>query len=985
MMTGKRIRTVFTLTAAIVAMLGLAATSVHAEVIYSEIFDGDGTVALDGLAPTEGEGTWASSPLLNNDGTKPDPGHCNAFLPFTPEAGKLYRLSVTFDTVAGDNDWFALAFTENNDATGQFHIVNPPAPWMFNRAIGESYTGSVGTDDLVVVPTADGPIDFMMELDTTSTLWTVEWFVDGVSVRSMTYATNPTINFVGLGLYNQTTGSVDNFLLEIPVPNLASSPSPADGQADVLRDFDLSWTPGIFAAAHNLYVGESFEDVNTATVPTDFGLDVNSLDPGRMDFGQTIFWRVDEVNGTPDKTVFKGDVWSFEVEPYSIQIAGSEIMVTASSASNESSLPEKTLDGSGLGEDGTHAIQTETMWFTAMGDMTPWIQYEFDGVKKLDTMKVWNSNSSAEGFIGYGVQAVLIEYSLDGETWDLFEDVNEFSRAPGLPTYNQYDEIALGGVAAKRVRLTIQSNFGGFMQAYSLSEVQFFMIPAAARTPVPESGSTGVLPDAVVSWRAGREASQSTVTLSTDPNEVADGLAASVTSNTNSLDLGSFDLQLGQTYYWRVDEVNEAEATSVWAGPVWSFSTVAALVVDDFEGYNNDSPDRPFQAWLDGYGYSADEFFPAGYGGNGTGSGIGHDIWTVASPHYDGLIMETGITLPGSGQSMPFYYSNSGAVASETQRSFTTPLDWTIGGVQTLSIAFHGTAGNTGQLYAKINNTKIVYDQDPADIANGAWLVWQIDLSSINGLDNVTQLSIGVDGGGVTGMIYIDDIGLYAEASELITPVAPGTENLVAYYPFDGDILDAAGSHDGTINNGIPAFGPGVQGQGIEFIGNQDVIVAYADDLALNSFTISTWVNVSDFDGNRGILGTRYNGENTFDLKIDANRIHADVGDGTAWLSTAVDLSTPLQTDSWYHIAYVIDEANSAARIYLNGALAETITINGTPLFMKPDQALHIGNSYGVVEYMVGTLDEVSIYKGVLSAAEVASLAGRTMPIYKAF
>ena len=49
----------------------------------------------------------------------------------------------------------------------------------------------------------------------------------------------------------------------------------------------------------------------------------------------------------------------------------------------------------------------------AMGDMTPWIQYEFDAVKKLDTMKVWNSNSSAEGFIGYGVKGVLIEYSKD--------------------------------------------------------------------------------------------------------------------------------------------------------------------------------------------------------------------------------------------------------------------------------------------------------------------------------------------------------------------------------------------------------------------------------------------------------------------------------------------------------------------------------------------------------------------------------------------
>jgi hypothetical protein len=516
--------------------------------------------------------------------------------------------------------------------------------------------------------------------------------------------------------------------------------------------------------------------------------------------------------------------------------------------------------------------------------------------------------------------------------------------------------------------------------AYGLSEVQFSMIPTAARSPKPVSGSVDVLPNAVVTWRAGRDAAQHTIYVGPDQSTVADGTAPSVTSSTNSLDLSPLDLELSQTYYWRVDEVNEAEAVSVWAGPVWSFSTVAALTVDDFERYNNDSPTRPFQTWHDGFGYSADEYFPEGYGGNGTGSGVGHDIWSLSSPHYNGDLMETGLVYGGS-QSMPVYYDGAGSQVDLTLDG----QDWTQSGLQTLSIAFHGTPGNTGQLYAKINNTKILYDLDPADIASGSWLVWLIDLSSVSGLNNVTALSIGIDGAGAAGVIYLDDIKLYAEAAEVITPVAPGTENRVAHYAFDGDLLDTAGSHDGTINAGDPVFVDGVQGQGIEFIGNQDVIVAYADDLSLNSYSISTWVNVSDIGGNRGIMGTRYNGDTTFDLKVDANRIHGDVGSGTAWLSTAGDYSTTLSIDTWYHIGYVVDEAGGAIRIYLNGALAETIAISGTPLFIKAGQELHIGNSYGTVEYMYGTLDEVAIYNGVLSAAEVASLAGRTMPIYEPF
>ena len=760
----------------------------------------------------------------------------------------------------------------------------------------------------------------------------------------------------------------------------ASALLPENEATDVLRDADLAWTPGDFAVTHNVYVGDSFEAVDTATVPTAADLDVTSFDPGRMNFGETVFWRVDEVHGAPDKTVFKGDVWSFEVEPYSILIPGSTIAVTASSASNEFSTADKTIDGSGLDASGTHAMSAETMWFTTAVDLDPWIQYEFDDVKKLDVMKVWNSNGAAESAIGWGVRDVQIEYSVDGESWDVLEGATQFSRAPGSPAYNQYDQIDFKGAAAKYVRLDIQSNWGGILMSYGLSEVQFNMIPAAARSPEPVSGSVDVLPDAMVSWRAGREAAQHTIYVGADPDAVTDGTAPSVTSSTNSLDLASLDLELGQTYYWRVDEVNETEAVSVWAGPVWSFATVPALIVDDFESYGNDSPNRPFQTWHDGFGYSADEFFTVGYGGNGTGSGAGHDIWSLASPHYNGDLMETGLVYGGS-QSMPVTYDGAGSQVDLTLAS----QDWTQSGLQTLSIAFHGMPGNTGQLYAKINNTKIPYDQDPADIANGSWLVWLIDLSSVSGLNNVTSLSIGVDGAGAAGTIYLDEIKLYAEAGGLITPTAPGTDNLVAHYAFNGDLLDGAGSHHGTINAGDPVFVDGVQGQGIEFIGNQDVIVAYADDLSLNSFTVSTWVNVSDIGGNRGIMGTRYNGDTTFDLKVDANRIHGDVGTGTAWLSTAADYSTTLSTGVWYHIGYVVDEASSAVRIYLNGVLAETIAINGTPLFMKAGQELHIGNSYGVVEYMYGTLDEVSIYNSVLSAAEVASLAGRTMPIYEPF
>ncbi|NQV31680.1 MAG: hypothetical protein HQ515_03250, partial [Phycisphaeraceae bacterium] len=165
--------------------------------------------------------------------------------------------------------------------------------------------------------------------------------------------------------------------------NGARNPDPADGTADVLRHTDLGWISGESAATHDIYLGSTFDDVNDAsrTQPGDFlvsqAQDANSYDTGSLAFGQTYFWRVDEVNGMPDNTVFKGDVWSFEVEPYSIPLSGSTIAVTASSSSNEFSKPDNTIDGSGLDANDRHATGPETMWFTEAVDLDPWIQYEF--------------------------------------------------------------------------------------------------------------------------------------------------------------------------------------------------------------------------------------------------------------------------------------------------------------------------------------------------------------------------------------------------------------------------------------------------------------------------------------------------------------------------------------------------------------------------------------------------------------------------------
>ncbi len=177
---------------------------------------------------------------------------------------------------------------------------------------------------------------------------------------------------------------------------IALNPLPEDEESDAPFKGTLSWEAGRFAVAHDVYFGASFADVNEATVPDSGGQTDTAFDPGRLDFGQTYYWRVDEVNAAPDSTVFKGAVWSFTVEPISIPIEG--ITATASSSFGASG-PEKTIDGSGLTGD-LHGANANDMWIS--GAIPATLDYAFDKAYKLHELWIWNSNQLIEAFVVFG-------------------------------------------------------------------------------------------------------------------------------------------------------------------------------------------------------------------------------------------------------------------------------------------------------------------------------------------------------------------------------------------------------------------------------------------------------------------------------------------------------------------------------------------------------------------------------------------------------
>ncbi|HUS73131.1 MAG TPA: LamG-like jellyroll fold domain-containing protein [Sedimentisphaerales bacterium] len=767
----------------------------------------------------------------------------------------------------------------------------------------------------------------------------------------------------------------------------ASALTPQNGATDVSREVVLSWTQGAYAAptnGHKVYFGESFDDVNDATGGA--AQTAASHAPAqRLDLGTTYYWRVDEVNALPTSHIeFKGEVWSFTTEPVAYPIE--DVNATASSALLDMG-PENTVNGSGLDADDLHSAEQTDMWMSSSEPNGAWIEYEFNKVYKLHEMWVWNSNQMTEPTVGFGIKEATIEYSVDGTNWAILGTTHEFAQAPGVAGYACNTVVDLSGVVAKYVKITANSNWGGFVPQYSLSEVRFFSIPVFAREPSPNSGATDVAVDVTLGFRAGREAAKHDVYLSTDEQAVIDGTALVSTVTETSY---STSLDVDSTYYWRVDEVNDAETPTTWQGNFWNLSTPEFLVVEDFEGYNDLNPDDPgsnriFNTWIDGYDNPAVNGSIVGYA--------------------DAPFAEQSI-VSGGKQSMPFFYDNSVAAYSEATANIAdlqVGQDWTKHGIKALTLRFSGDPNNAVQpMYVKLNGSKVTYDGDAENIRRTVWQMWYIDLASLGvSLSNVTELSIGFERSGAVGgqgVVYFDGIRLYSRDRQLITPVEPGTANLVGHWMFDEGSGTTAADSSGNNNHGTITGAEWVAGQvggALKFNGAEYVEVPPAAWSSVEKqVTIAFWV-YGDPDAQPqacSCFGAYQDPavENSrvahCHLPWSNGNVYFDTGgtaDGYDRISKA---ATPAEyKGSWQHWTFTKDADTGEQSIYLNGVLWHSGS--GLTRTMTGVTAFTIGsNSMGAENFnYAGLMDDFRLYDRALSEGEIAWLGGVTKPFDKPF
>jgi hypothetical protein len=487
--------------------------------------------------------------------------------------------------------------------------------------------------------------------------------------------------------------------------SLASRPVPEDGALHPDTWVSLVWKPGDFALSHDVYFGDNFDDVNDGTGDTFRGNQASAnYIAGFPGFA------------FPDGLV-PGTTYYWRIDEVN------------------------DLD--------PNSPWKGNVWSFKVPPKTAYYPNPADGAESIDT------GVTLRWTAGFGSKLHTVYFG------DNFDDVN--NATGGLPqgttTYTP-GTLKLAKTYYWRVdEFDIIATYKG--------DVWSFTTEGAVGNPNPANGAVDVKQTQIITWSPSVFAASHQLYFGTDKDVVKNADTGSPEyKGTRDLGAESYDpgkLELGATYYWRIDEVNSANPDSPWPGILWSFTTAGFLVVDDFEDYDS-GDNQIWYSWKDGLGYAAHGNEPA-YPGNGTGSAVGDE--NTASYTEETIVH-------GGNQSMPFWYDNSILRYSEVQKTLTYPRDWTENGINTLTIWFHGDPANAVEtLYVAINGSAIVTHDNPNATQIDTWTQWTIDLQGFAdqgvNLANVNTIAIGfgdkknpVAGG--SGMMYFDDICLYRPA-----------------------------------------------------------------------------------------------------------------------------------------------------------------------------------------------------------------------------
>jgi hypothetical protein len=199
----------------------------------------------------------------------------------------------------------------------------------------------------------------------------------------------------------------------------------------------------------------------------------------------------------------------------------------------------------------------------------------------------------------------------------------------------------------------------------------------------------------------------------------------------------------------------------------------------------------------------------------------------------------------------------------------------------------------------------------------------------------------------------------------LVAVTSAGAADLVGLWRFDGDPTDSSGLGNDAALAGDPEFVAGWLGQAIYLDGDDYVTMdAVADDIQSNNVSMSAWVNTTDH-GDWFSVNTAAGG-NVALFAIDNQRAAMYDGGYEGHSATIV-------ADGRWHMLTYVRRANTGY-VYVDGVLENT---HDPGFSLSPDDRWSIGQEWDgetPSDFLLGTIDDVRVYNGGLTDAEVLEI-----------
>ena len=568
---------------------------------------------------------------------------------------------------------------------------------------------------------------------------------------------------------------------------------------------------------------------------------------------------------------------------------------------------------------------------------------------------------------------------------------------------------------------------GGLVLAYDAELGQTAVTADASQmdltrawAPAPVGGGVPVDVNFLL-WKPGNETALTQghdVYLGVDANTVADATVDTPMGvYMGRQDANSYDpdeLVLGQTYYYRVDQI-DGTTGEIYTGEVWNFTVQNALIIDNFNEYAN------WEAVL--------------------------EVWEEAASAWNTI--STGFAADGNSMRITLNHPNQTADQKGTHGALILgrDMDFTVHGARALAFDFASdpNQGFLRDFYIELSDgvtaSRVTID-DPVIVRNRAWGLVDIDLARFTGVNlaQIKTMTVGINvlssvnqpvsvyfdsfrlfpsrcvlgrtlASDLNGDCLVDDADLtilldrWLEGTVQVTAAQPPEPN--TWFTFDeldpwyGTFMDEmddrsdpnfpqvvteialnvtvglSSGFDGTGAVVLPGDDqPDVRGEGESYI---NVNRAGIESLGGSALTASLWVNgdpatqpFNDVVLDAGEAGSMIR----FECPDSQGRVVFTHGfqprDQVIWQDAAL----ADWAGEWNHYALVKDAVQGVQQIYHNGLLvAENAEAFQASLSLV-DMRIGATNQPVPQRPYHGKLDDLRFYGSALPQAAILSLAG---------